>query len=174
MDIQLLSIGHGTLDAPTFNTHLRAAGVATAADVRRFPGSRINPQFGEDALAASLLAAGIEYRPMPQLGGRRAATPDSPNTALRNASFRGYADFMQTAEFSAALIDLLMLAHDRTTAMFCAETLWWRCHRRLIADAVVLLHGGSVTHLVGAMKAAHVVTPGVRRDGTRLVYDNGV
>ncbi len=174
VDIHLLSIGHGTLDAAAFNTHLRAADVKSAADVRRFPGSRTNPQFGADALAASLSAAGIEYRTMPELGGRRSATPGSPNTALRNASFRGYADFMQTPEFDLALTDLLMLAHDRPTAMFCAETLWWRCHRRLIADAIVLLHGGSVTHLVGAMKAAHVLTPGVRRDGTRLVYDNGV
>jgi hypothetical protein len=174
VDLHLLSIGHGTLDAATFNTHLRAAGVTSAADVRRFPGSRTNPQFGDEPLAASLRAAGIEYRGMPELGGRRTTTPESPNTALRNASFRGYADFMQTPEFTTALTDLLMLAHDRPTAMFCAETLWWRCHRRLIADAVVLLHGGSVTHLVGAMKAAHVLTPGVRRDGTRLVYDNGV
>lgn len=174
VDLHLLSIGHGTLDAATFNTYLRAAGVVSAADVRRFPASRTNPHFGDDALAASLGTAGIEYRPMPELGGRRAAAPDSANTALRNASFRGYADFMQSPEFTAALTDLLMLAHDRATVMFCAETLWWRCHRRLIADAIVLLHGGSVTHLVGAMKAAHVLTPGVRRDGPRLVYDNRV
>ncbi len=108
VDIHLLSIGHGTLDAAAFNTHLRAADVKSAADVRRFPGSRTNPQFGADALAASLSAAGIEYRTMPELGGRRSATPGSPNTALRNASFRGYADFMQTPEFDLALTDLLM------------------------------------------------------------------
>jgi uncharacterized protein (DUF488 family) len=171
VEIHLFSIGHGTQDAATFNTHLRAAGIAAAADIRRFPQSRQNPQFDNTALEASLRQAEIDYRPMPELGGRRTALPGSPNTALRNASFRGYADFMQTAEFNEALVELLMLAGDRPTIMFCAETLWWRCHRRLVADAIVLLHGGSVTHLVGAMRAAHVLTPGVRRDGSRLMYD---
>jgi uncharacterized protein (DUF488 family) len=174
VQIELLSIGLGTLDAAAFNVHLRAAGVATAADVRRFAASRQNPQFDGEPLTASLRSSGIGYRPMPELGGQRRPEPDSPNVALRNAELRGYADFMRTPEFSAALIELLMLAEDRTTAMFCTETLWWRCHRRLIADAVVLLYGGSVTHVVGAMKAAHVITPGVRRDGTQLVYDERV
>jgi uncharacterized protein (DUF488 family) len=174
VQIHLLSIGHGTLDASAFNTHLRAAGVVSAADIRRFPESRQNPQFGQAALSDSLRQAGIEYRPMAELGGRRTARPDSPNVALRNASFRGYADFMQTPEFENALLELLMLAADRPTVMFCAETLWWRCHRRLVADAVVLLHGGKVTHIVGAMKAEHVITPGARRDGSRLIYDERV
>ncbi|MGD0473391.1 MAG: DUF488 domain-containing protein [Candidatus Velthaea sp.] len=174
MQIHLASIGHGTLDASAFNSHLRANGIDAAADIRRFPESRQNPQFGAAALADSLRAAGIGYYPMPELGGRRTARPDSPNVSLRNASFRGYADFMQTPEFDSALLELLMLAGDRPTVMFCAETLWWRCHRRLVADAVVLLHGGSVTHIVGAMKAAHVITPGARRDGSRLIYDERV
>jgi uncharacterized protein (DUF488 family) len=174
VQIHLLSIGHGTLDASAFNTHLRAAGVVSAGDIRRFPESRQNPQFGQAALSDSLRQAGIEYRPMAELGGRRTARPDSPNVALRNASFRGYADFMQTPEFENALLELLMLAADRPTVMFCAETLWWRCHRRLVADAVVLLHGGKVTHIVGAMKAEHVITPGARRDGSRLIYDERV
>ncbi len=171
VDIHLSSIGHGTLDAAGFVAHLRAAGAASAADIRRYPASRLHPQFNEGAIGDSLRAAGLEYRWMPELGGRRAAQPDSPNTALRNASFRGYADYMQSAEFSTALIELLMLAQDRPTIMFCAETLWWRCHRRLVADAIVLLYGGTVTHIVGAMRAAHVVTPGARRGGTRLIYD---
>jgi uncharacterized protein (DUF488 family) len=174
VQIHLLSIGHGTLDASAFNTHLRAAGVISAADIRRFPESRQNPQFGQAALRDSLRQASIEYRPMVELGGRRTARPDSPNVALRNASFRGYADFMQTPEFENALLELLMLAADRPTVMFCAETLWWRCHRRLVADAVVLLHGGKVTHIVGAMKAEHVITPGARRDGSLLIYDERV
>jgi uncharacterized protein (DUF488 family) len=174
VNIHLVSIGHGTQDAAAFNAQLRAAGVRSAADIRRFPGSRLHPQFNDTALAVSLRQAEIEYRPMPDLGGRRIALPDSPNIALRNASFRGYADFMQTAEFNAALVELLMLAADRPTAMFCAETLWWRCHRRLVADAIVLLHGGAVTHRVGAMTAVHVLTPGVRRDGARLLYDGRV
>jgi len=174
VQIHLLSIGHGTQDASAFNAALRAADVVSAVDIRRFSESRQNPQFGQAALNDTLRQAGIEYRPMPELGGRRTARPDSPNTSLRNASFRGYADFMQTPEFAGALLELLMLAGDRQTVMFCAETLWWRCHRRLVADAVVLLHGGAVTHIVGAMRAAHVVTPGARRDGSRLVYDERV
>jgi uncharacterized protein (DUF488 family) len=174
VQIHLFSIGHGTLDASAFNAHLRAAGIASAVDIRRFPESRQNPQFGQAALTDSLRQAGIAYRPMPELGGRRTARPDSPNTSLRNASFRGYADFMETPEFNDALLELLMLAGDRPTVMFCAETLWWRCHRRLVADAVVLLHGGAVTHVVAAMRAGHVITPGARRDGARIIYDERV
>lgn len=171
MHIELLTIGLGTGDAEAFNAHLRAVGCASAADVRRFPASRQTPQFDEAALRASLARAGIDYQALPELGDRRAAAPGSVNTALRSSTFRGYADYMQSAEFSTAVLDLLMLAADRPTVMFCSEPLWWRCHRRLIADAVVLLHGGTVTHLVGAMKAEHVLTPGVRRDDRRLVYD---
>jgi hypothetical protein len=174
VEISLHTSGHGTLDASEFIGHLRAAGIEAAVDIRRFPSSRLHPQFNADALHASLSAAGIDYKPMSALGGRRAATPDSRNTALRNASFRGFADFMQTPEFTEALTGLLMLAADRPTAMFCAETLWWRCHRRLVADAIVLLWGGEVTHLVGAMRAGHVLTPGVRRDGAQVVYDERV
>ncbi len=173
MDLHLYTLGHGTLDGVAFNAHLRAAGVVAAADIRRFPASRLHPQFDRGALERALPPAGIEYWPMPDLGGRRAPAPGSPNTALRNASFRGYADFMRTPEFATAIGDLLMLAGDRPTAMFCSETLWWRCHRRLVADAVVLLWGGAVTHIVGAMRAEHVLTPGVRRDGAALVYDVG-
>ncbi len=162
------------MDAVAFNAHLRAANIESAADIRRFPGSRLHPHFNDGPLALSLHEAGIAYRPMPELGGRRVPQPGSPNSALRNTSFRGYADFMQTAEFRAGLSELLMLADDRPTAMFCAETLWWRCHRRLVADAVVLLYGGAVTHLVGAMRAEHVPTPGVRREGMQLMYDGRV
>jgi uncharacterized protein (DUF488 family) len=174
VQIHLFSIGHGMLDAAAFNSYLRAAGIVSAVDIRRFPESRQNPQFGQAALSDSLRQAAVEYRLMSELGGRRIARPDSPNTSLRNASFRGYADYMQTPEFEHALLELLMLAGDRPTVMFCAETLWWRCHRRFVADAVVLLHGGAVTHIVGAMRAAHVITPGARRDGARLVYDERV
>lgn len=174
VQIHLFSIGHGTLDATAFNSSLRAAGIAAAADIRRYPSSRLHPQFNADALRGSLREADIDYRPMPELGGRRTPLPDSPNGALRNASFRGYADFMQSSGFTDGLLELLMLAADRPTAMFCSETLWWRCHRRLLADAIVLLHDGKVTHLVGAMSAEHVLTPGVRRDDRKLVYDGRV
>ncbi len=174
MQTHLFSIGHGTVDGVAFVSRLRAAGIVAAVDIRRYPGSRLHPQFNEDALRESLGGADIGYRSMPELGGRRTPAPDSPNIALRNASFRGYADFMLTNEFADDLLELLMLAADRPTVMFCSETLWWRCHRRLVADAIVLLHGGAVTHIVGAMTATHVTTPGVRRDGARLIYDGRV
>ncbi|MFN2459509.1 MAG: DUF488 family protein [Candidatus Velthaea sp.] len=174
MESPLYTLGHGTLDAVAFATRLRAAGVTCAADVRRFAGSRRNPQFGADALRASLRSAGISYVEMSALGGRREPLPDSRNVALRNAGFRGYADYMQTPEFAAGLEALLAQAAREPTAIFCAETLWWRCHRRIVADAVVLLHGRRVRHLVGASAATHTPTLGVRvTDGT-LLYDGGV
>jgi len=164
------TLGHGTLQSDAFATTLRAAGVECAVDVRRFAGSRRNPQFGLPAMPAWLGAAGIAYRAMPELGGRREPLPGSPNTGLRNSGFRGYADYMGTPAFDTALAGLLELAEGRPTAIFCAETLWWQCHRRLIADAAVLLHGFSVVHLTNATRASHVPTPAARREGEILVY----
>jgi uncharacterized protein (DUF488 family) len=164
------TLGHGTLQADVFRTTLRAAGAAVAADVRRFAGSRRHPQFGAGEMRAWLGEAAIEYRGMPDLGGRRVPRPDSPNTGLRNSGFRGYADFMATADFRQGFDALLALARERTTTIFCAETLWWRCHRRLIADAAVLLAGFEVVHLTPSSRASHVLTPGVRREGDTLVY----
>jgi len=174
VQIHLLSIGYGTLDADAFRSHLRAGGVECVADIRRFAVNRQQPQFDAPAIAATLRGAGIDYRGMSELGDRRVPLPESPNHALRNAAWRGYADYMATAPFNEALIELLMLAEDRPTAVVCAESLWWRCHRRLLADAIVLVYGGAVTHLVGAMRAEHVLTPGVRRLGAQLRYDGRV
>lgn len=164
------TLGHGTLQADAFRTTLRAAGVTAAGDVRRFPGSRRHPQFGAAAMREWLGEASIDYFGLTELGGRRVPHPGSPNTGLRNSGFRGYADYMATAEFRRAFDALLALAHERTTAIFCAETLWWRCHRRLIADAAVLLAGFEVVHLTPSSRATHVPTPGVRREGDILVY----
>jgi uncharacterized protein (DUF488 family) len=164
------TMGHGTLQADVFRTTLRAEGVEVAADVRRFPGSRRHPQFGAAELRSSLMSAAIEYRPMPELGGRRTPLPDSINVGLRNSGFRGYADYMTTLDFRMAFNALLALARERTTAIFCAETLWWQCHRRLVADAAVLLAGFEVVHLTPHSRATHVPTPGVRREGDILVY----
>jgi uncharacterized protein (DUF488 family) len=132
----LWTIGHSTLPIDAFVAHLHAHDIRRVADIRRHAGSRRYPQFNPDALAASLAAAGVQYAPMPDLGGRRKAHIDSPNTAWRNASFRGYADYMQTAPFAAALGRLATLAAGARTAIMCAEALWWRCHRGLVADAL--------------------------------------
>jgi uncharacterized protein (DUF488 family) len=141
-----------------------------AADVRRFPGSRKHPQFGADALRESLATAKIAYKPMLELGGRRVPLPDSLNVGLRNTGFRGYADYMGTLDFRMAFNALIAIAGEQRTAIFCAETLWWRCHRRLVADAAVLLAGFEVVHLTPATRAAHVPTPGVRIEDGKLVY----
>jgi uncharacterized protein (DUF488 family) len=166
------TLGHGTLQADVFRTTLRAENIVVAADVRRFAGSRKHPQFGADAMREWLGEAKIEYRPIPELGGRRTPLPDSRNTGLRNSGFRGYADYMGTLDFRMGFNALLALARERTTAIFCAETLWWQCHRRLVADAAVLLAGFEVIHLTPHTRATHIPTPGVRRDGDMLVYDN--
>lgn len=129
------------------------------ADVRRFPASRRHPHFSREPLEGALRAAGIDYAWMPDLGGRRKARPDSRNTGWRVEAFRGYADYMETTEFETALAGLLELAGSRRTAIMCAEALWWQCHRRLIADAL-LARGYPVTHIESAAKAsAHKLVP---------------
>jgi len=169
----LYTIGHGTAPIDEFVAQLQAAGITSLVDVRRFPGSRRNPQYNSDALAQSLLEAGIGYRHDPQLGGRRRPSLDSPNVALRNESFRAYADYMVTSEFHAALTLLLDEAAETPTVIMCSETVWWRCHRRLIADFAELLRERPVVHLISGAKRPHVVTEGVRRDRDDLLYDGG-
>jgi uncharacterized protein (DUF488 family) len=167
----LFTSGHGTLDEATFVARLEAAGVRRVVDVRRFPGSRRWPWFNAAAMAERLPEHGLAYVPAPELGGRRTPRPDSRNVVLREAGFRGYADFMETEPFRAAFDDLLAGASEAPTAVMCSETLWWRCHRRLIADAAILLGGAEVVHLLGAAEQPHRVTEGVRRVGDTLVYD---
>lgn len=171
LDNPLFTIGHGTAPIDDFIAQLRAGDIASVVDVRRFPGSRRNPQYGSEALAASLEAAGIAYRHDPELGGRRKPDADSVNVALRNPSFRAYADYMTTPEFHAAFARLLDEATLRPTAIMCSETVWWRCHRRLIADAATLLADRSVVHLLAGARKPHVPTEGVRRRDHELVYD---
>jgi uncharacterized protein (DUF488 family) len=169
----LFTVGHSTLSADAFTNTLRAAGVTVAADVRRFPGSRRSPHFGAAEMARWLDAAGIAYRPFLELGGRRIPSPDSPNRGLRNTAFRGYADYMATPEFARAFAALIALARERPVAMFCAETLWWQCHRRLLADAAVLLEGFEVRHLTPSARSSHVLTPGVHVVDGAPRYDDG-
>lgn len=140
-------------------------------DVRRYPGSRRHPQFSRDALASALAAAGIEYAHEPGLGGRRAARPDSPHTAWRVDAFRGYADHMETPEFGAALDRLIHRAGERPTAILCAEAVPWRCHRRLISDALVA-RGHEVRHILAPGRAdRHELDANARVEpGGRLVY----
>ncbi len=149
---------------------LKAHGIARLVDVRTIPKSRHNPQFNREALAASLAAVGIEYRHMPGLGGLRKAKPDSINTAWRNASFRGYADYMQTDEFRENLEQLIRLAEERPAAILCAEAVPWRCHRSLVADALVA-RGIEVTEILSETKAQpHSMTPFARVEGAQVSY----
>lgn len=149
---------------------LRAHHVEVLADVRLIPRSRRYPHFNDEALAASLPDAGIAYVPFKSLGGRRRPAKDSNNTGWRNASFRGYADFMQTDAFGRALDELMQLARTRRTAIMCAEAVPWRCHRSLIADAL-LAHGWDVIDIYDERKAsAHKLTPFARVEGTRVTY----
>lgn len=153
----LFSIGHSTRSIDEFITLLKSHRVQQLADVRTIPKSRRHPQFNSDALDASLAAVGVEYRHFPALGGLRKPRPDSRNTAWRNASFRGYADHMETVTFEAALKDLVEWS-VRPTVMMCAEAVWWQCHRQLIADALVA-RGWRVAHIVSTgVPTAHVLT----------------
>lgn len=150
--LPVLTVGHSTRPLDELLALLAAHRIEALVDVRRFPGSRRHPQYSRDALAVSLAAAGIAYRHDPRLGGRRAPRPDSPHTAWRNPSFRAYADHMDTAEFRAALADLAAASTTRRTAVMCAEAVPWRCHRRLIADALTAT-GREVLHLLGPSRA---------------------
>jgi uncharacterized protein (DUF488 family) len=170
--IVLFSVGHGTLTADEFAALLRQAGVAAVVDVRRFPGSRRHPHFGTGALQRWLPRAHIAYRWEERLGGRRSRRPDSVNVGLRNNSFRGYADHMAEPAFADALRAVLDEARRRPTTIMCAESLWWRCHRRLVADAAVLVHGAEVRHLLhDGQFSPHQITDAARRAGDVVVYD---
>jgi uncharacterized protein (DUF488 family) len=144
--MKLWTIGHSTRPLEEFLAVLAHYEIQAIADVRRFPGSRRQPQFGQDALSDALATRGIAYQWLPALGGRRRPRPDSPNTAWRNVSFRGYADHIESEEFAEGFAKLLELAGRLRTALLCAELLWWRCHRALIAD-VLCVRGMEVLHI---------------------------
>jgi uncharacterized protein (DUF488 family) len=170
----LRTVGHGTLSADELAQLVTEAGLEIVVDVRTFPASRRHPQFRREEMERWLPDAGVAYRWEPRLGGRRRPRPDSPHGALRVPAFRGYADHMETREFQDALDDLLTDAGARPAAVMCAESVWWRCHRRLLADAAVLLRDAAVEHLFhDGRLAPHPPMPEARRDGNRLVYDGG-
>jgi uncharacterized protein (DUF488 family) len=167
---RLWTIGHSTRTEDEFLALLDEHEIEALADVRRHPGSRRMPQFGSAALEASLHSRGMDYLWLPGLGGRRKAAPDSPNTAWRSSSFRGYADYLFTEPFAESLTELLNLAGGARTAIMCAEAVWWRCHRGLIAD-VLKWQGFDVIHILGPRSASpHPYTAAARLVNGVLTY----
>jgi len=166
----VMTVGHSTRTIEAFIQLLRAHGVKRVIDVRTVPRSRRNPQFSRDALGKRLHSARIHYRHLKALGGLRHAHRDSQNLGWRNTSFRGFADYMQTAEFEKGLEKLIKLAKQEPAAMMCAEAVPWRCHRSLIADAL-LARGISVEHIMsGKRRNAHKLTPFACVEGERVTY----
>ena len=166
----ILTVGHSTHPLEEFLELLAAHGVEQLIDVRTIPKSRRNPQYNSDALAAALQQAQIRYQHMPGLGGLRHARKDSINTAWQNASFRGYADYMQTPEFEASLRHLIETASQHRTVIMCAEAVPWRCHRSLISDAL-LARGIAAEHILTKKPPkAHTFTPFARIEGERVTY----
>ncbi len=164
------TIGHSTRPLDRFLELLTAHRIEAVADVRRYPGSRRWPQFGSDSLAATLETRGLAYVWFPELGGRRQPLPDSPNTAWRSSAFRGYADHMATEAFANGLVALLNVSLGLRTAIMCAEAVWWRCHRGLIADVLRWL-GFEVCHILGpGSSAPHPYTRAARIVDGRLSY----
>lgn len=169
-DLTVSTVGHSNRDIDEFLRILQAHGIEHVVDVRTAPGSRRHPQFMGDEIARTLSEHEIEYVQLKELGGFRKPGPDSPNGAWRNESFHGYADYMQTPEFEAALNRLMELAHDRNTAIMCSEAVPWRCHRSLIADALTV-RGIPVRHLMSARAAnRHTLTSFASVDGERITY----
>jgi uncharacterized protein (DUF488 family) len=168
--VRIFTVGHSTHPIGEFIALLRAHGVGAVADVRTIPKSAHNPQFGEQELGGSLAAAGLGYRRLADLGGLRHGRKDSPNGAWRNASFRGYADYMQTDGFAAGLAELLEFAAAQPTAIMCAEAVPWRCHRSLIGDALVV-RGVEVLDIMSPASAkAQTLTSFARVTGETLSY----
>lgn len=166
----LWTIGHSTRPWDAFVDMLREAGITQLVDVRRFAGSRRNPQFSPILMGPALGDAGIEYIPMPELGGRRPPQKESVNGAWRVAAFRGYADYMATPEFALARRRLMQLATDEPTAVMCAEAVWWQCHRRLIADDFTA-RDWRVLHLMAPGKVQiHPLNPAARMHDGVLRY----
>lgn len=170
MPATIWTIGHSTRPIEEFLGLLAAARIQVIADVRSFPGSRKYPQYGKEALAATLATHAIGYHWLQALGGRRRSSPNSTNTAWRNASFRGYADYMSSGAFEHGLTQLLKIAGNARTAIMCAEAVWWRCHRSMIADALCV-RGIEVVHILDAKHSKiHPMTAPARIVRGELTY----
>jgi uncharacterized protein (DUF488 family) len=172
--VTLHTVGHGTLTADGFAQVVRDAEIQLVVDIRSHPRSGRHPQFGRAEMERWLPEHGLRYRWEPGLGGRRSPRPDSPHTALTEPAFRGYADYMEMPDFEAALDGVLADTSEQSTAVMCAESVWWRCHRRLVADATVLLRARAVVHLFhDGRQSEHRPMEEARVEGARLVYDAG-
>jgi uncharacterized protein (DUF488 family) len=164
------TIGHSNRTIEEFIGLLKQNGIACVLDIRTVPKSRHNPQFGQGILPVSLSAAGIDYRHLAGLGGLRRPHKDTPNAGWRNTSFRGYADYMQTDEFAQNVDAVAALAETTHCVLMCAEAVPWRCHRSLVADAL-LLRDIPVEHIIGPQKRRpHTLTPFARVEGGRITY----
>ncbi|MHB8846448.1 MAG: DUF488 domain-containing protein [Nitrospirota bacterium] len=167
---QILTIGHSNHPFEAFLEMLKAHDVRLVADVRTIPKSRHNPQFNSDILGPALKAEGIGYLHLPALGGLRHRSKDSVNSGWKNDSFRGFADYMQTEGFTAGIEELIAIGQEQRTAVMCAEALPWRCHRSLIADAL-LVRGITVLHIMSRTSAReHALTPWAVVSGTAITY----
>ncbi len=166
----IFAVGHSTLPIERFVALLRAYGIERLADIRTVPRSRHNPQFNDTALAGMPAAEHLEYIPMQALGGLRHARKDSPNAGWRNASFRGYADYMQTEQFQAALEALIEMSRQKRVAIMCAEAVPWRCHRSLVADALSARAVPVIEILSESSYRAHKLTPFAQVEGVRITY----
>jgi uncharacterized protein (DUF488 family) len=168
--LRIWTIGHSTRSGEEFTQILQAHGIELLVDVRTFPASRRYPHFNRASLAERINALGIDYKHEPRLGGRRTPRPDSHNTAWRNAQFRGYADHMETEEFKNGVRELLELATNSRVAVMCAEAVWWRCHRSLVAD-YLKVKGPEVIHILDEKKTEeHPFTSAARIVDGRLSY----
>jgi uncharacterized protein (DUF488 family) len=168
--LTLFTIGHSTRTWEEFLELLRAHGIERVVDVRSIPKSRHNPQFNRETLSRKLRGARIGYVHLRKLGGLRHARRDSPNMGWRNASFRGFADYMQTPEFEKGLQRLIKMAKQKTTAIMCAEAVPWRCHRSLIADALTV-RGIRAAHIISGKRVQiHTLTSFGRVRGDRIIY----
>lgn len=168
----MLTVGHGTAAADELVALLAGAGVGRVVDIRSFPGSRRNPQLGREEMERWLPATGIQYRWLPALGGRRRPDAASVHVARRHPALRAYADHMGTSVFLEGVEELLDLDDVGTTTVLCSESVWWRCHRRLLADHLTLVHGVTVEHLMhDGRRHPHSPTAGARRAHSGVVYD---
>lgn len=166
----IYTLGHSTHPIDEFIGMLRVYAIERLVDVRTVPRSRHNPQFEQASLSTSLPEAGIEYRHMKSLGGLRKTQADSVNNGWRNASFRGYADYMQTPDFAAAIDELIALAGEKRTAVMCAEAVPWRCHRSLIGDALLVRGVAAIDIFSATQSKPHALTSFAQVDGTKITY----